>query len=164
MNIFSLFNKTIAFLLASIPLVYAQNPNIRSNQVGFYPYAAKIAVWVGNKFESFYLFDAISKDTVFKGKLSSQRVNAISQKSTQIADFSAFTKSGKYFLSIPEIGVSHIFEIKTNVHRDAATAALKATAAVVTLRGDRLADKVKPLKEGDVYQKAPSIRPSPPAA
>jgi endoglucanase len=126
MNIFSLFNKTIAFLLASIPLVYAQNPNIRFNQVGFYPNAAKIAVWVGNKFESFYLFDAISKDTVFKGKLSSQRVNAISQKSTQIADFSAFTKSGKYFLSIPEIGVSHIFEIKTNVHRDAATAALKA--------------------------------------
>ncbi len=61
MNIFSLFNKTIAFLLASIPLVYAQNPNIRFNQVGFYPNAAKIAVWVGNKFESFYLFDAISK-------------------------------------------------------------------------------------------------------
>ena len=101
MKLFSSVTKTIAFFMAGIPLVYAQNPNIRFNQVGFYPNAAKIAVWVGNKFESFYLFDAISKDTVFKGKLSTQRVNAISQKSTQIADFSAFTKSGKYFLNVP---------------------------------------------------------------
>jgi len=126
MKILSPIIKTIAFLMACIPLIYAQNPNIRLNQVGFYPNATKTAVWVGNKHENFYLFDAISKDTVFKGKLSTQRVNAISQKTTQIADFSAFTKSGKYFLGIPEIGVSHTFEIKINVHRDAAKAALKA--------------------------------------
>lgn len=126
MKIFSLITKTITFLLASIPLVYAQNPNIRINQVGFYPNATKIAIWVGNQHENFYLFDAISKDTVFKGKLSTQRVNAISQKITQIADFSAFTKSGKYLLGIPEVGFSYTFEIKTNVHREAAKAALKA--------------------------------------
>jgi endoglucanase len=126
MKLFSSVTKTIAFFIAGIPLVYAQNPNIRLNQVGFYPNATKTAVWVGNKSESFYLVDAISKDTVFKGKLSTQRVNAISQKTTQIADFSAFTKSGKYFLGIPEIGVSSTFEIKTNVHREAGKAALKA--------------------------------------
>nr|WP_299420222.1 glycoside hydrolase family 9 protein [uncultured Emticicia sp.] len=126
MKLLSSVTKTIAFFMVGIPLVYAQNPNIRLNQVGFYPTAAKTAVWVGNKHESFYMCDAISKDTVFKGKLSTQRVNAISQKTTQIADFSAFTKSGKYFLCIPEIGASYTFEIKTNVHREAAKAALKA--------------------------------------
>lgn len=126
MKIFSLITKTIAFLMACIPLIYAQNPNIRINQVGFYPNATKLAVWVGNQYENFYLFDAISKDTVFKGKLSTQRVNAISQKTTQIADFSTFTKSGKYFLGITEVGVSYTFEIKTNVHIEAAKASLKA--------------------------------------
>lgn len=126
MKLFSSVTKIIAFFMAGIPLVYAQNPNIRLNQVGFYPNATKTAVWVGNKSESFYLVDAISKDTVFKEKLSKQRVNANSQKTTQIADFSAFTKSGKYFLGIPKIGVSCTFEIKTNVHREAAKATLKA--------------------------------------
>ncbi|WP_188765167.1 glycoside hydrolase family 9 protein [Emticicia aquatilis] len=126
MKIFNPIIKTFAFLVTSIPLTFAQNPNIRLNQVGFYPNATKMAVWVGDKQEAFFILNVTKKDTVFKGKLSQQRINAISQKTTQIADFSDLKKVGKYQLGIPNIGVSYTFEIKPNVHREAAIASLKA--------------------------------------
>ena len=111
--------------MAYVPLVFSQNPNIRLNQVGFYPNAPKIAVWVGDKQESFYIISETKKDTVFNGKLSSQRINNISQKTTQVADFSDLKKVGKYSISIPKIGVSYPFEIRQNIHRAAALASLK---------------------------------------
>lgn len=126
MKIFNLIIKTFAFLVTSIPLTFAQNPNIRLNQVGFYPNATKIAVWVGDKQEAFFILNTTKKDTVLKGKLSPQRINTISQKTTQIADFSDLKKEGNYQLVIPNIGVSYTFEIKPNVHREAAIASLKA--------------------------------------
>jgi len=126
MKLINLILLTTNLFITNISSVFAQNPNIRLNQVGFYPNAPKMAIWVGDKHENFYVVDAIGKDTVFKGKLSTQRVNTISQKTTQIADFSAFTKVGKYFVGIPNVGISYTFEIKPNVHREAAKAALKA--------------------------------------
>ncbi len=126
MKIFNPITLIATFFVVYIPLSKAQNPNIRLNQVGFYPNAQKIAVWVGDKQESFFILNESKKDTVLKGKLSTQRVNAISQKTTQIADFSELKKVGKYQLGIPNIGVSYTFEIKPNVHREAAIAALKA--------------------------------------
>ena len=106
-------------------IIFCQNTNIRLNQVGFYPKAQKIAVWVGDKQESFFVLNENKKDTVFKGKLSSQRINAISQKTTQIADFSALQKTGKFVVGIPSIGFSYNFEIQQNIHRKVAIAALK---------------------------------------
>lgn len=113
-------------MVTSIQLATAQNPHIRLNQVGFYPNAPKVAVWVGDKHDLFFILNANKKDTVLRGKLSPQRVNVISQKTTQIADFSALKKAGKYFVAIPEVGISYAFEIKPNVHREAAIASLKA--------------------------------------
>ena len=105
--------------------IFCQNTNIRLNQIGFYPKAQKIAVWVGDKQESFFVLNENKRDTVFKGKLSSQRINAISQKTTQLADFSALQKTGKFVVGIPSIGVSYSFEIQPNIHRKVAIAALK---------------------------------------
>ncbi|MEA5461367.1 glycoside hydrolase family 9 protein [Arcicella sp. LKC2W] len=123
-----IFTAPILFTLLFTTFVhfaFAQNTNIRLNQVGFYPSAQKIAVWVGDKQESFFIISKNTKDTVFKGTLSPQRINAISQKTTQIADFSAFQKLGKYVVSIPNIGNSYPFQIKPNVHRETAIASLK---------------------------------------
>lgn len=113
-------------MLINISAGFAQNSNLRLNQVGFYPNAQKIAVWVGDKQDAFFILDATKKDTIFRGKLSPQRINAISQKTTQIADFSELKKVGKYIVAIPNIGLSYTFEIKPNVHREAAIASLKA--------------------------------------
>ncbi|PWK16861.1 endoglucanase [Arcicella aurantiaca] len=125
MKIFTAPILLILFFTTFVHLTFAQNTNIRLNQVGFYPNAQKIAVWVGDKQESFFIISETTKDTVFKGTLSAQRINAISQKTTQIADFSVFQKVGKYVVSIPNIGNSYAFQIKPNVHREAAIASLK---------------------------------------
>jgi endoglucanase len=98
--------------------------NIRLNQIGFYPNAVKEAVLVGEKRDVFFILSE-KKDTVFKGQLSPQRINPMSQKTTQIADFSALKAIGKYTVFIPEIGNSYPFEIKKQIHRDAAIASLK---------------------------------------
>ena len=123
-----IFNPPILLTIlfsTCIRLASGQNTNIRLNQVGFYPNAQKIAVWVGDKQESFFILSENKQDTVFKGTLSAQRINAISQKTTQITDFSAFQKVGKFVVSIPKIGNSYTFQIKPNVHREAAIASLK---------------------------------------
>ncbi len=126
MKIFNAITLIFTFFVVSIPLSKAQNSNIRLNQIGFYPNAQKIAVWVGDKQDAFFILDENKRDTVLKGKLSVQRVNAISQKTTQIADFSEIKKVGKYVVAIPNVGVSYAFEIKSNIHREAAIASLKA--------------------------------------
>ncbi len=127
-------NKTLIkslFILAIILLIATQNKaqiisdNIRLNQIGFYPNAAKEAVLVGDKKSTFFILKTNKKDTVFKGNLSAQRINSISQKTTQIADFSALKTVGTYVVFIPEIGYSYPFDIQKNVHKNAAIAALK---------------------------------------
>jgi endoglucanase len=114
---------TLVFLAPNI----AQNlsENIRLNQIGFYPNAQKEAVWVGDVQPSFFVLTADRKDTVFRGQLSAQRTNPMSQKKSQIADFSALKKMGKYRVFIPNVGYSHVFEIQKDVHRAAAMASLK---------------------------------------
>ncbi len=111
--------------MINVSLANAQNSNIRLNQIGFYPNAQKFAVWVGDKQDSFFILTENKKDTVFSGKFSLQRINNISQKTTQIADFSNYKKTGKYIVAIPAIGVSYPFEISPNVHREVAKGALK---------------------------------------
>ncbi|MEY4902941.1 MAG: hypothetical protein RLZZ292_756 [Bacteroidota bacterium] len=114
-----------AFFATQSLFAQSVNPNIRLNQIGFYPKAMKQAVWVGAQQSSFFILSENKKDTMFRGQISSQRINAISQKTTQIADFSSFQKAGKYVVCLPNLGYSSIFEIKKQIHRPATVAALK---------------------------------------
>ena len=113
-------------IIGIVQITFAQTENIRLNQVGFYPKAPKAAVWVGDKQTDFVVLAQNKKDVVFRGKLSDQRTNTISQKTTQIADFSALQKSGTYYISIGDKGTSYPFEIKNDIHRNAAISSLKA--------------------------------------
>ncbi|WP_337041020.1 glycoside hydrolase family 9 protein [Emticicia sp. 17c] len=103
----------------------AQSDKIRLNQLGFYPNAPKIAIWTGDKQSMFFVLGANKLDTVFRGALSEQRISSISQKKTQVADFSTLKKTGKYFLSVKGSEVSYPFEISKDIHRKAAIASLK---------------------------------------
>lgn len=107
--------------------IYPQNVsgNIRLNQIGFYPNANKEAVVLGDKKKLFYVLSESKRDTIFKGKLSPQRINSISQKTTQIADFSGLRKEGTFVVYVQNVGFSYPFEIKKQVHREAAIASLK---------------------------------------
>lgn len=124
-----LFNLKQKVLLLSafigLQQAFAQNENIRLNQVGFYPKAPKQAVWVGEKQPTFVILDESKMHVVFRGHLSEQRTNAISKKTTQIANFSTLEKPGKYYILISDNGHSYPFEIKDDIHREAAKASLK---------------------------------------
>lgn len=128
-------NNTLRFLIFCIfyyffpfsDSVFAQkvSPDIRLNQIGFYPKGEKIAVILGEKNTEFSVKDAGTNKVVFKGKLSEPRTSQYSGKIDKIADFSSVQKSGKYVIEITGLGKSFPFEIRNNVHKEVAIASLK---------------------------------------
>ena len=103
----------------------SSSDDIKLNQAGFYPNSPKIAV-ITNHFTSseFYLTSENLKDTFFTGLLSEEKQSAYSSTKTRIADFSSFTRPGKYKV-VNGSNHSYPFEIKSNVNRTAAVAVLK---------------------------------------
>ncbi|HEY2580564.1 MAG TPA: glycoside hydrolase family 9 protein [Mucilaginibacter sp.] len=99
--------------------------NIRLNQIGFYPDAPKIAIFLSDSGNVFYL-QTTEKKTVFTGKLKKSLKPNFAGKFTEIADFSAYDKRGKYRIYIPGTGYSYPFEIKKSVNRNVADASIKA--------------------------------------
>ncbi|MBS1522822.1 MAG: glycoside hydrolase family 9 protein [Bacteroidetes bacterium] len=103
----------------------AGKDKIRLNQIGFYPDAPKIAVVLTNKKGNFSLLTA-EKKVVYKGQLKKSLQPNFAGQYTWIADFSTFTKPGKYVLNIPGLGTSYLFSISRNVHQQVAHATIKA--------------------------------------
>ncbi|MEO5682954.1 MAG: glycoside hydrolase family 9 protein [Chitinophagaceae bacterium] len=120
------------FLIASLlpGFIYAQAQTvdnvIRLNQLGFYPYAPKIAIVVLNTSANDFCIVAVdSHDTVYKGRLGPVMQSNNSSLQTRAADFSALQTAGAYVVSIPGLPASYTFTIATNANYTAATAALK---------------------------------------
>jgi endoglucanase len=122
--------KKISFLLFACSLSSSacgqeiSNP-VRLNQIGFYPAAPKYAVAVGAAEGTFQVKKSGSGEVVFSGQLSAPRNNQFSGKTSRVADFSSFQTSGEYVVEFPGAGVSFPFEIKNDVHREAAIGSLK---------------------------------------
>lgn len=122
---------SLCFLLFSDITASAQpkadngKDRIRLNQIGFYPDAPKIAVVLTNKKGSFSLQN-MARRVVYKGQLKKSAQPNFAGQYTWIADFSAFTKPGKYILSIPGLGTSYPFGISRNIHQQVAHATIKA--------------------------------------
>ncbi len=110
---------------SSIP-AQIKKTGIQLVQTGFYPKAPKIAViTVQTPAHDFYILDAATKDTVFKGKLGKEKQSLYSSTKTRLADFSALKKKGTYVVQVPGVGASYAFQIKSEVHRPVAIAVLK---------------------------------------
>ncbi len=103
-----------------------QSSQIRLNQIGFFPKGPKEAVLEGYNRTTFFVLSVNKLDTVFKGSFSQKRVNVISKKTTQIADFSNLEKEGEYIVFVPGLGYSYPFKIQKQVYREAAIASLKS--------------------------------------
>uniref|UniRef100_UPI003593CB44 glycoside hydrolase family 9 protein n=1 Tax=Persicitalea sp. TaxID=3100273 RepID=UPI003593CB44 len=123
MKAFALF--CFAWLAASAS--HSQNAPraIRLNQIGYYPDAPKLAAVYGVAAGSFTVKSAEGDEVVYKGQLSESRTSPFSDKTTRIADFTDFSKPGRYVLDIVGLGSSYPFEIKTHVHDAASRAAIK---------------------------------------
>ncbi|WP_121356259.1 glycoside hydrolase family 9 protein [Flavisolibacter nicotianae] len=100
---------------------------IQLNQVGFYPAAPKIAVVTGKTdAKTFFITSPDGRVKLFTGKLSDEKPSRYSSTITRTADFSAFTKKGRYVVSVPGVATSYAFTIGDNVHDNAAKTVLKA--------------------------------------
>lgn len=123
------FFAPIFFCLVWLSALPSQSQNatqaIRLNQIGYYPDAPKMVAVYGAAAGNFTLKSAQGGETVYQGQLSESRTSPFSNKTTRIADFSAFTQPGRYVLEVPELGVSYPFEIKKQVHDAASRAAIK---------------------------------------
>ncbi|MDQ6925470.1 MAG: glycoside hydrolase family 9 protein, partial [Candidatus Eremiobacteraeota bacterium] len=132
------------------------SPNIRVDQVGFYPDAPKTAVVVVDTGPTpahaipaqampaqampersmperstpgpttFAVVTADRGDTLFTGQLSAPRRWEASDEVVRQADFSALVRPGRYVLRVPGIGDSYPFSVGPSVMREVARAALKA--------------------------------------
>jgi len=122
----SVFILSLTVLFACAQQEVAKVGQIQLNQIGFYPTEKKIAIVTTDGFQEFSIATPDLKTTVFKGQLSGARKSAFSGKKTQIADFTEFTKEGKYVVVVPGVGVSYNFEIKPQVHANVAKGVLKA--------------------------------------
>ncbi|MGX5818628.1 glycoside hydrolase family 9 protein [Chitinophaga lutea] len=96
------------------------------NQAGYYPDAPKTAIVAGHTASSvFFLLQADSRDTVFRGNLGEERRSAYSSTVTRSADFSAWRKAGLYILVVPGTAPTPAFPIRERAYLDAAAATLR---------------------------------------
>src|ERR1700679_3019008 len=78
---------------------------IRLNQIGFYPDWPKTAIVLSTSGGDFDV-ENIQKEIVFKGKLKKSIKPSFAGNPTWIADFSVFSKPGKYFVHVAGVGDS----------------------------------------------------------
>jgi len=107
------------FLLIILTFTYfglfAQNQSIHLNSLGFLPQSSKKASIVGET-KSFVIKQIGDQKVVFKGKISTPVFQKDVNQNVAVADFSSFTKSGKYFLELPEGAKSIEFEISPKIY------------------------------------------------
>lgn len=122
--------KSTASLLFAIVIfafssVFAQNQNIHINSLGFLPQSTKKATIVGES-KSFVIKQSADQAVVFQGKIPEVVFQKDVNQTVGIADFSAFTKNGKYYLETPEGTKSEEFEISPNVYNQAFYTSMRA--------------------------------------
>lgn len=99
--------------------------NIRLNQIGFYPLAEKKAIILTSDTGIFYVRN-VNRRIVYTGRLIPNKERTFSGKKSSVANFSDFKTNGTFYVSIPTIGNSYQFSIKSAVHNSAALATVKA--------------------------------------
>ncbi|MEY3053293.1 MAG: hypothetical protein RLY31_3078 [Bacteroidota bacterium] len=99
---------------------------IRLNQVGFYPSAPKTAIVTEKGTGTFEVVNRHTGETVFSGVVEGPRTSGLSGKETWSADFSALQDTGSFELVLAGRHSSPPFQIREQVHADAAAAALKS--------------------------------------
>ncbi len=116
----------ISLFLSSVLQGQGLTEAIRLNQVGYYHHLPKVAVVAAPAQQNiFFVLDAVTADTVFKGRLSDERKSTNSSLTTRVIDFSAWQKEGRYYIDVPGVGKSYSFAIGKEVHRAVADALLK---------------------------------------
>ncbi|KAA6183161.1 hypothetical protein F2Q65_16360 [Thiohalocapsa marina] len=122
----------------SLELTYVEpaiSSSIKVNQVGYAPYATKIAFvgnWLGNlgpmpvDGRDFYVVDADKGKHAYCGQLQLRAAHdPNSGEAVYTADFSALSTPGRYRVVVPGLGGSYPFEIRDDIYTDVYTATMR---------------------------------------
>jgi endoglucanase len=118
--------KTGLWLLAASLCASAHAQQIRLNQLGYPPAAAKVAVLPAGAATGFAVIAAGSDTVVLSGTPAAAAWSAESGESVQLASFSSLTRPGRYQLRVAGLPDSAPFEIGAEVYQSLNAAAIKA--------------------------------------
>jgi endoglucanase len=121
-----LFYILFNLIFSSFQSFAQPSQGIQLNQVGFYPKGIKIAVVTAPVSDNrFYVISAKKKDTVYRGVLTTPRLSKYSSTIAALADFTPFHQSGKFFIYVPSVGYSYLFNISKSVLKEVAKGTIK---------------------------------------
>ncbi|WP_299534845.1 glycoside hydrolase family 9 protein [Ulvibacterium sp.] len=122
------FRRTFVFLASAVlfladscvdpatPFANEYTPNIRLNQIGYYPTAVKKAtVLQGEGKEEFKIVDKYKMEVIHTGKLSQPHDWDLAGETARVADFSSIKDAGTYMILVEGLGYSYPFEIRNSV-------------------------------------------------
>jgi endoglucanase len=96
-----------------------QNYPVQLNTVGFLPERAKLATVVSPGGTTFDIYDVNDPSTpAWSGALGDPLTDPETNEKYWLADFSAFTTVGTYYLDVPGAGTSATFKIDPDVYKD----------------------------------------------
>ncbi len=98
---------------------------IRVNQLGFMPLAHKVAVVSASGATAFSIVRAGTSKVVYSGKLSAAATWEASGESVQLADFSAFQRTGDYQVRVTGLPDSPRFGVRTDQYAQLNQSALR---------------------------------------
>lgn len=104
----------------------AESARVSINQIGFVPAAPKMAVVPASAGIEFWVVDVESGTEVLRGPLTEPQTWELAGETVRIADFSAFTKPGRYQVRVNQTEDSASFSIKDGVYDDLLKASIKA--------------------------------------
>ncbi len=124
-KIIILFSILFTFLVACKQTEKSENiAIIKANQLGYYPKSVKKAIIAESKDSTFEIKNVDGK-SVYKGKLSKSVFYDKSGENIRIADFTEFTETGTFYLTVSDAKEGFKFEIKPNIYQNAFIAVLK---------------------------------------
>jgi endoglucanase len=100
---------------------------IKVNQLGYLTQHKKLAIVPDLSSEEFVLKDSINGDVVMIGELSASQIwGPTGDEKFKVADFSAVTDVGSYYIEVEGLENSFTFEINDNIYSEIHDKALKA--------------------------------------
>jgi len=153
-----------AFVILAFTSIFAQGQNIQINSLGFLPQSTKKASVISDS-KTFVIKQVADHAVVFQGKIPEAVFQKDVNQKVGVADFSAFTKNGKYYLETPEGSKSSEFEISPKVYNQAFYTSMRAfylwrcgTAVEGTHNGIHYTHEACHLKDGyEDFQGKPGV-------
>src|SRR5512142_1571507 len=124
----STMGQTLVLLLTVLLASFSGDvsPRIHVDQVGYLPAAAKYAVVASPGEPAPFTLRRVADDGVaFEGRLSPPRVDVSTGETVRLADFTAVSAPGEYYLDVPGVGRSYAFRIAPDVYQRAFYLALR---------------------------------------